>query len=538
VNPVKRSSINATLSVLLTFAAAASPSFAADRIVDPALVQQYVTRFQEVDPSPRVFPDAAAGKAAGNPVPSLQGTFLVPDDKAATWISSNVPLLDCPDETIREMYYYRWWSYRSHIKKFSRSAYTVLTEFWQRESPVSSAVGHHIMEGRWDKDSSVLDDYLNYWLNGEKNTPSEPADKHNFSSWTIWAAYQRYLVNGDRAFITAMLPHFIADYEKWEKEHLAPNGLYWQRESQDAMEESINGSRAAQYRRPTISSYMFGNAQAIAAIARLAGKNDLAATYDAKAASIKKAVQEILWDKDAGFFKIQWPDGYLGSFREEIGFVPWYFELPDKDKGYEGAWDQLLDDGGFNAPFGITTAERRAPGFRTHGTGHGCEWDGAVWPYSTAHTLTALANLLNHYPAGKMTKEVYYHHLQLYAKSQHRDGKPYIGEYLDETNGRWLRNDLERGRHYNHSTYCDLVINGLVGLRPRADNTVEVSPLLPEGAWDFFALDNISYHGQTLAIVWDKNGTKYNRGEGLTVFANGQKIAQSPTLGPVKGNLP
>jgi hypothetical protein len=143
------------------------------------------------------------------------------------------------------------------------------------------------------------------------------------------------------------------------------------------MEESINGSRMAQYRRPTISSYMYGNALAIAAIARLAGKADLAAGFEAKAASIKKSVHEILWDPFARFFKIQWPDGYLGSVREEIGFVPWYFKLPDQSKGYEVAWAQLLDPQGFTAPFGITTAERRAPGFRTHGSGHGCEWDGA-----------------------------------------------------------------------------------------------------------------------------------------------------------------
>ena len=525
-------------SFLCALAACALPTFAAD-YVDPRIVNQYISRFQQIDPSPRIFENAAAAKAAGNPVPNLQGTFLVPDDKAAAWILSNVPLLDCPDEALRETYYYRWWSYRSHIKKIPRTQYTVLTEFWEREAPVSSAVGHHVMEGRWNKDQSVLDDDIRFWLDGEKSSPPNPADPHNFSSWTIWAAYQRYLVTGNKTFVISMLPHFVADYEKWEKSNLAPNGTYWQRESADAMEESINGSRAAQYRRPTISSYMFGNAQAIAAIARLAGKEDLATQYDAKAATIKKGVQGILWDNDAQFFKIQWPDGYLGSFREEIGFVPWYFNLPDRDKNYEVAWDQLVDEHGFKAPFGITTAERRAPGFRSHGTGHGCEWDGAVWPFSTAQTLSALANLLDNYPNhGKMTKDVYFDNLLTYAKSQHRDGNPYIGEYLDETTGKWLRNDLERGRHYNHSTFCDLVINGLIGLRPREDSTVEVSPLLPDNKWDFFALDNISYHGHILTILYDKTGTKYNQGAGLTVLADGKKIANSPTLAPIKGQLP
>lgn len=57
-------------------------------------------------------------------------------------------------------------------------------------------------------------------------------------------------------------------------------------------------------------------------------------------------------------------------------------------------------------------------------------------------------------------------------------GKPYIGEYLDETTGYWLKGDQERSRYYNHSTFCDLIITGIVGLRPRADQTIEVRPII------------------------------------------------------------
>jgi hypothetical protein len=499
------------------------------RIIDPALMKHYVETFNAGEKEPPVVEKQVSGQ------PSLAGNFLALNAQAYDWMLANVPMLDCPDQTIQEIYYYRWWTYRSHIKHFSKSLNFVLTEFWEREAPISSAVGHHIMEGRWVRDQKIGDEYLMYWLH---NGTTPPADQHNFSTWTTWAAYQRYLVNGDKTFIVGMLGDFVADYQRWEHDRLAPNGLYWQRESADAMEESINGSRQAQYRRPTISSYMYGNALAIAAVARLAGKADLATEYDAKAASIKKAVQEILWDPDAKFFKLQWPDGYLSSFREEIGFVPWYFGLPDKDKGYEVAWAQLLSVDGFSASYGITTAERRAPGFRTHGSGHSCEWDGAVWPFSTAHTLTALANVLNDYPQTAITKDNYFDALQTYAASQHKDGQPYIGEYLDETTGAWLRNDLERGRHYNHSTYCDLVINGLIGLRPQADQSVVVNPLVPAGKWDWFCLDNIPYHGKTLAIIWDKTGERFKRGAGLTILADGKSIAHSANLERITGTLP
>ena len=83
---------------------------------------------------------------------------------------------------------------------------------------------------------------------------------------------------------------------------------------------------------------------------------------------------------------------------------------------------------------------------------------------------------------------------------------------------------LERGKDYNHSTFCDLVITGLVGLRPRSDDVLEINPLVPEGHWDFFCLDNILYHGKMLSIIWDKSGRKYDHGAGLTVLVDGAGV--------------
>ena len=35
------------------------------------------------------------------------------------------------------------------------------------------------------------------------------------------------------------------------------------------------------------------------------------------------------------------------------------------------------------------------------------------------------------------------------------------------------------------------MITGLVGLRPRLDDTIEVNPLIPTDKWDWFCLDNV-----------------------------------------------
>jgi hypothetical protein len=127
--------------------------------------------------------------------------------------------------------------------------------------------------------------------------------------------------------------------------------------------------------------------------------------------------------------------------------------------------------------------------------------------------------------------------MNTYVKSQHWGENPYIGEYLDEKTGKWLKGPNPRSRFYNHSTFCDLVITGLVGLVPRSDDVIELSPLLPADAWDHFCLDSVRYHGRDLTITWDRAGKKYHRGAGLAVMIDGKEIARSPELRPLTAEM-
>jgi len=231
-------------------------------------------------------------------------------------------------------------------------------------------------------------------------------------------------------------------------------------------------------------------------------------------------------------------NGQLDDAREAIGFIPWYFELPGDEKKYAKAWDQLMDGNGFTAPWGLTTAERRHPLFRTHGSGHGCEWDGAVWPFATTQTLKGLANLLTSYKYhGKMNADVFYNELHKYAWSHQKRGLPYLGEYQDEKNGEWLKGDNPRSSYYNHSCFADLVISDLIGLKPREDNIIELYPLIPKGKWNWFCLDRIFYHGKMLTIVWDKDGRRYGKGAGLKIYADGKQIYSGKKLEPLTAKL-
>jgi hypothetical protein len=328
------------------------------------------------------------------------------------------------------------------------------------------------------------------------------------------------------------------------------------------MEVSIAGrGHRGQGKRATINAYMYGDALAIAAIADRAGSSEIARRYREKAGRIQRLVLEKLWDEDAGFFKVL-PRGEpaeLADVRELHGYTPWYFNLPELGKGYEIAWKQLMDPKGFYAPFGPTTAEQRHPGFTVSYRGHECQWNGPSWPFATAVTLTALANVLNDYPQQFISRADYFETLKIYTKShrlKREDGVvvPWIDENLHPHTGDWIartrlkswrngtwdpgKGGRERGKDYNHSTYCDLIITGLVGLRPRADDLVEVNPLLPADIWDYFCLDGVPYHGRMLTILYDKTGKRYGKGSGLRILADGREIGATEALVRLNVALP
>ncbi len=477
----------------------------------------------------------------------------------ADWMAENVPLFECPDQELEEIYHFRWWTFRKHIKETPDGF--VITEFlpqvgWSgKHNTISCPAGHHFREGRWIRNGRYLADYAVFWFR-------KGGSPRSYSFWAADALYQHALAVGDFSLALDLLPDLVANYEAWETARLEPDGLFWQIDDRDGMEVSIGGSgHRGQGKRATINSYMYGDARAIAAIADRAGEPQIAVTYREKAARLKRLVLEKLWDDEAQFFKVL-PRGEHAErvdVRELHGFTPWYFNLPGEGQGYEVAWRQLMDPQGFHAPFGPTVAEQRHPQFAVSYRGHECQWNGPSWPFATAVTLTALANVLNDYRQESVSSEDYFATLQIYTRShrlKREDGTvvPWIDENLNPHTGDWIartrletwkdgtwdagKGGVERGKDYNHSTYCDLIITGLVGLRPRADETVEVHPLLPAGTWDHFCLDGVPYHGQLLTILYDETGEQYGRGRGLRILASGEEIGASATLGPLTAPLP
>ncbi len=85
--------------------------------------------------------------------------------------------------------------------------------------------------------------------------------------------------------------------------------------------------------------------------------------------------------------------------------------------------------------------------------------------------------------------------LNTFAVTHRKDGKPYLAEACYPDTGSVEGHDrYNHGEHFFHSSFNDLVITGLVGIRPRDDDTLEVNPLAP-AEWDYFAVDSLPYKG-------------------------------------------
>jgi hypothetical protein len=484
------------------------------------------------------------------------------DNRDWDWYREHIPFFECPDADINTTYYYRWELVTKHLTYGSPNSGYTFTEFidrpfWSgRYGAISCPAGHQLYEVRWLRRPQIARDFARYWFG------TEGAQPRRYSCWLADAVWALHEVHPDRALVTSLLREMVENYEGWTEQHFVPEvGLFWQTGHDDGMEININSRqtqdtvRGAAAYRPTLNSYLWADALAIARVADLAGDRETAEAFRQKAAALKENLQKKLWDTDRNFFfpmsqKDEKRDGHVvkalsltyqtgrhaGSRhgREQIGYVPWQFNLPDA--GYESAWKFLMDRDYFYSDYGPTTVERRDPMFLISKTC--CVWSGQSWPYATTQTLKAMANLLQNYKQDVVTRDDYYRLLSIYAKTHRKGGRPYIAEAAHPDTGSWDGHDAyNHSEHYFHSGYVDLIVTGLVGLRPRDDDVIEVHPLAP-AAWDYFALEDVMVRGRSIAVVWDKHGTRYELGRGLHLLADGKKLATAEALERLSAQLP
>ena len=364
----------------------------------------------------------------------------------------------------------------------------------------------------------------------------------------------------------------------------------WQACHDDGQENSIGLDGC----RPTINAVMFGEARALARIAALLGRAEAARLYSAQAERWRTAV-ESLWSAELRFFVTRaypppsgrredvrlrrtklgclmcprrqrercppaWADGELVDVRELMGLTsPFMFGAARAQHAV--AFEQLHAPGGFGARWGYRIAERR---HRCYNFSSDCvtSWHAALWPFEVAKLGKALIAALT----GPLVEAVrpylqpshFGDYLLQYTRMHTRGraeevpaGSPFIGESFHPDDGYWLtrrllfrgrHGDRRRGDHYFHSSFADLVLSGLVGVRiddeppgggAAAAATLVVQPLFAPQQLPWFRVERLLLRGREVAIAWDADGTKYGRGAGLAVWVDGERVGCAEALEPL-----
>lgn len=467
------------------------------------------------------------------------------------YLLQNIPRFECPDADIERTYYFRWWTFCKHIKRTTSGR--VITEFsvdkqlkWAgKYNTICCAAGHHLMEARWLGDRGLTEEYVRFFYReGELNGPKA------YVTWLAHALLESEKVTGNRALADGLLLEMVRNYEAWEKGWqmmpwpmpadgkaiymgLHSNGLFATTDDREGSEYSVSGNGY----RPLVNAAMCAEAAAISTIAARCGRTDVAAAFARRAEVLRRRMRELLWNPERGFYTTRSLSGESSCSRELFGYAPWYFGLADDVEGT--AWRLLMRTDGFFAPCGLTDVERSDPAFAIDyrdETKSACRHDGPSWPYSESLVLTALANALQ---CGKKVEGVsradYAVLLHQYAAA-HRRMLPnsktvsWIDENRDPFTGEWLarrifemRNmteRLNRGKDYNHSTFCDLVLSGLCGIRPKSDGSLDVVPLMPM-EWEYLRVSGLRIGERDVEVRWDRTGRHYGRGKGLVLVIDG-----------------
>ena len=417
------------------------------------------------------------------------------------------------------------------------------------DNTIVCAAGHHFREGRWLRDPQYLTDNARFWL-----ADKDASHRWGYSSWLFTWTCQFAEVAGLDDLPAALLDDAVNYYDRWEKGVPKQRGKFimggdgaggfMSLDGHEGTEISLGGSGW----KPLFNSAMWSEAKHIAAVARQVGRNDIAENFEAKAEGVRKALMARCWNDELKFFTTRHRDGVLTAVRELHGYAPWYFGMP---LDVAPDWEQLFDEKGFAALYGLTFPERRAKGFTIAYKGHECQWNGPSWPFATSVALTAYANDLHARvrQPGESERFTFLMWQYAFAHKLHRTptnpvGRrfdptvPWIDENMNPDTADWIARTLliqrkqkprERGKDYNHSTFCDLVISGLVGFEPQGADGFAVDPIFP-ATWDYCILDNLRYRGHDVSIRW-------HRGRGLTVTVGGREAAHSPTLAKVRVRL-
>lgn len=472
----------------------------------------------------------------------------VPNSECIEFLMKNAPRLYCPDAVIEETFAFRTFTMRKHIMKtdegFLLSEFLVNTVMpWAgKYNTINAPLTHHLNEFRWLCCSDILLDYIDFFIKGE-GSDYKSGSAFAYHTPALKAMYDFCRITDNEDYLIENREHFERYFLGFEKRHLTECGLYWSNDDREGTEFSISGTtvdmKVTKGFRLLMNSCMYADAAALGDIFTLAKDTARAEHYKERARKIRDLINAVLWDGE--FYRCLHPkDECLAgeinhkrvapeqSVKELVGYIPWCFGVPDEKK--EDAFRFLKDDSVFLGKTGFTTADISHERFMFYDDTP-CTWNGKVWPYATSYAISAVINLLKNYRQNVITSGDLYKFIKTYAEMHYsiEDGKRinFIDEVMLPFEYIWDVRDKakrgiyiptagkNRGKDYNHSTFIDLVIRGLIGIDTE-NKELTVTPRI-SGIWSWFKLENLRYGKKLYTVYYDEDGSVFGKGEGVRI---------------------
>lgn len=429
---------------------------------------------------------------------------------------------------------------------------------------------------------------LNQRENGNFLTGLSRPESHHFSSWFINGIHAFLRVHPNDDWMVENLPYMERHQQVWDSlftvknPNSKTNGMYKIMDLYDGMEFSLSAveglihskgpfslyteenwkdyylgwgttrkaaetEQANRYPkafnrgypwyylvRPSVNSYMYGNLTSLSQMYREVGNSKKHDFYDVRAQSVRTQTLDILWDEKSQFF-MSYSAGdnsfgnrdFMASVRESVGYTPWYFHMIPKDKHnkYEVAWDFFKSEKGFYNDKGMTTAERQHPFYNEKAYA----WNGRGWPFQNSVVYKAYANYLRYYkPTVTQTdRSLLMDYVNKLAMMHGRKDKN-IGEWYIPSNGE----EFGGVKDYFHSTFPDIIISDILGVKPTLEGSLSISPLLTESTWNHFYLGELSIHGKLLDIAWKRDWEPQKKGnqQALKIWVDGKLVSKTKNL--------
>lgn len=198
-------------------------------------------------------------------------------------------------------------------------------------------------------------------------------------TWSVW---ENYLWSNDKNILETAYP-ILAAYNKWlYRNRRLPNGLFfWAHPYESGIDNSprfgsgdeSNFVDTKKFAAVDLSSYMVLQNETLAKMSGILGKQNEAAAYDAEAETLRKLMNGLLWDAEAGYyFDLDIENNELVKFRTIASMLPLFAGVPDKDRA-KIIRDHVMNPKEFNTPIPLPSVARDDPSFEKD-----C-WRGPVW---------------------------------------------------------------------------------------------------------------------------------------------------------------